>query len=51
MNLPPKTKILQKATVFNKETIDTNFQKMVKSKSFVSKLPQKRENIFFRNLT
>jgi DNA polymerase III epsilon subunit-like protein len=49
MNLPPKTKILQKATVFNKETIDTNFQKMVKSKSFVSKLPQKRENIFFRN--
>ena len=49
MNLPAKTKILQKATVFNKETIDTNFQKMVKSKSFVSKLPQKRENIFFRN--
>jgi DNA polymerase III epsilon subunit-like protein len=49
LNLPAKTKILQKATVFNKDTIESNFQKLIKDKSFVSKLPQKRENIFFRN--
>ena len=47
--LPAKTRILQKATVFNKNTIDRNFEKMRKDKSFISKLPQKRENLFFRN--
>ena len=49
MNLPAKTRILQKATVFNKETINENFQKMIEDKSFISKLPTKRENLFFRN--
>ena len=49
MNLPAKTRILQKATVFNKQTINENFNKMTKDKSFISKLPEKRENIFFRN--
>jgi len=49
MNLPAKTRILQKATVFNKQTINENFSKMTKDKSFISKLPEKRENIFFRN--
>jgi DNA polymerase III epsilon subunit-like protein len=49
VNLPAKTKILQKATVFNKKTKEENFNKMIKDKSFLSKLPSKRENIFFRN--
>jgi DNA polymerase III epsilon subunit-like protein len=49
VNLPPKTRILQKASVFNKKTKDISFKKMLKDKSFISKLPQKRDNIFFRN--
>jgi DNA polymerase III epsilon subunit-like protein len=49
VNLPAKTKILQKATVFNQNSIKENFEKMKKDKSFLSKLPSKRENIFFRN--
>jgi len=49
VNLPAKTKILQKATVFNQNSIKENFEKMTKDKSFLSKLPSKRENIFFRN--
>jgi len=49
MNLPAKTRILQKATVFNQETIKTNFEKMTKDKSFLSKLPENRKNLFFRN--
>ncbi len=47
--LPAKTRMLQKATVFNKHTINENFEKMTKDKSFISKLPTKRENLFFRN--
>ena len=49
MNLPAKTRILQKATVFNQQTLKENFEKMANDKSFVNKLPEKRENIFFRN--
>jgi DNA polymerase III epsilon subunit-like protein len=49
MNLPAKTRILQKATVFNQTTLKENFKKMCIDKSFVSKLPQKREDLFFRN--
>jgi len=49
MNLPPKTRILQKATVFNQTTLQKNFDKMKTDKSFISKLPKNRENIFFRN--
>ena len=48
-NLPAKTRILQKASVFNKETISKNFEEMKKDKSFLEKLPSKRENLFFRN--
>jgi DNA polymerase III epsilon subunit-like protein len=47
--LPAKTKMLQRATVFNKNTIQNNFKKMCVDKSFYLKLPEKRENLFFRN--
>ncbi len=47
--LPAKTRMLQKATVFNQETINQNFETMKNDKSFFSKLPSKRENLFFRN--
>jgi len=49
MQLPAKTRILQKATVFNKETLNNNFEKMKNNKSFLSKLPHDRKNLFFRN--
>jgi len=46
--LPAKTRMLQKA-VFNNETKESNFERMKNDKSFLSKLPTKRENLFFRN--
>jgi len=47
--LPAKTRMLQKASVFNNETKESNFERMKNDKSFLSKLPTKRENLFFRN--
>jgi len=47
--LPAKTRMLQKASVFNNTTREINFERMKKDKSFLSKLPKKRDNIFFRN--
>jgi len=47
--LPAKTRMLQRASVFNNEARDINFERMKKDKSFLSKLPTKRDNIFFRN--
>jgi len=49
MSLPAKTRILQKATVFNKKTLEENFIKMANDKSFIHKLPTQREHLFFRN--
>ena len=47
--LPAKTRMLQKATVFNQSTIQENFKKMIENKGFIDRLPQKRANLFFRN--
>ena len=51
MILPAKTRILQKATVFNQATIKSNLDKMKLDSSFLGKLPTKRDNLFFRNYT
>ncbi|NPA55385.1 MAG: 3'-5' exonuclease [Epsilonproteobacteria bacterium] len=47
--LPAKTRILQRASVFNQETIQTNLTKMQTDKSFINKLPSQRDGLFFRN--
>jgi len=51
LNLPPKTEILRKASVFNKETKTKAFEKLKKDKSYLLKCLKEdiKENSLFRN--